>query len=72
MLRLIPVVIVTNKAGNIRPLYVVWEDVLYKIRSIRNIRNAESKGILYECVIENCMRHLYHKDSRWYIEQSLG
>ena len=70
MMAAVEVVLVTDKMGNIRPLYVVWERHLYKIRGIRNVRNAGSKGMLYECVIEDRMRHLYHRDNKWYIERN--
>lgn len=68
MMRPIDVIIVTDKEGHLRPLYVIWDHLRYKIRSIRNVRPNGDKGMMYECLIENRLRYLYHRESRWFIE----
>lgn len=68
MMHPVDVIIVTDKEGHLRPLYVIWDHLRYKIRSIRNVRPNGDKGIMYECLIEDRLRYLFHRDECWFIE----
>jgi hypothetical protein len=68
----VEVVLVTNKVGALRPLYIIWnqygDKAMYKIKSIRQKRRMPDGAMLYECYCDNSFHHLYHLDDRWYVD----
>lgn len=67
----VEVVLVTNKVGDLRPLYIVWnqygEKSMYKIKSIRQVRRMPDESTLYECYCDRTFHHLYHLHNKWYV-----
>lgn len=68
----IDVVVHINKVGAIKPLFIIFDDEKYAIDRILQIKKAASplggSGILYECKIQNSVRHLFLEKDRWFIE----
>lgn len=67
------VVALIDKQGNIKPLFLVWNDgVKYPIDRILEVRKAASEvggcGLLYRCRIQNVERKLFYEKNRWFIE----
>jgi len=62
-------------AGNIKPLYLVWDDLrkipILKIKEIcpRASLKAGGSGLRYTCLFDsNRIRHLYLDRDKWYVE----
>ncbi|MBQ7889822.1 MAG: hypothetical protein IJ356_08670 [Erysipelotrichaceae bacterium] len=73
--RYVDVIMLNDKQGEIRPLYLRWEDKTYKIEKYELIgpRNSHvgGVGVLYVCEIHGKSRHLYYeKKNRWFVEST--
>lgn len=74
--RYVDVIVLNDKRGDIRPLYLQWENKHYKIESSEMIGMRNSKvggcGTLYLCQINGKSRNLYlEKKNRWFVESVL-
>ena len=71
------VICLNDKGGNIRPLYLIWNDdqkiPIKKIKEIcpRASLKVGGSGYRYTCVFEpNRIRHLYYDRGKWYVEMN--
>lgn len=71
----VDVICLNDKAGNIKPLYLIWDDVkkipILKIKEIcpRASLKVGGSGLRYTCVFEsNKVRHLYLDRGKWFVE----
>ena len=66
------VIAYTNKDGNVRPLFIVWEDVesgrteKYKIDKIIDIRQVIPGHIMWNVLIHNRVVNLHYTAGKWY------
>ena len=74
--RYVDMIVMTNKEGKLKPLYMIWESregkESFRIDKILDIRKASSQvggcGLLYECMIDRKIRNLFYERNRWFIE----
>ncbi|MCF0115247.1 MAG: hypothetical protein HUJ56_07830 [Erysipelotrichaceae bacterium] len=72
--RYVDVICLQEKSGDIRPLWIRWEDGCnYAIDKVKNMGNRASEvggcGVLFLCMIQGQQRKLYYeKGVRWFIE----
>lgn len=71
----VDVICLNDKAGNIKPLYLIWDDVkkipILKVKEIcpRASLKVGGSGLRYTCVFEsNRVRHLYLDRGKWFVE----
>lgn len=71
----VDVICLNDKAGNLKPLYLIWDDCLklpiLKIKEIcpRASLKVGGSGLRYTCVFDsNRVRHLYLDRGKWYVE----
>lgn len=71
--RYVDVVVLNDKRGEIRPLFLRWDEKTYKVENYDcvGMRNSHvgGCGILYVCQIHGKSRNLYlEKKNRWFVE----
>ncbi|MCI5723737.1 MAG: hypothetical protein MR283_06985 [Erysipelotrichaceae bacterium] len=71
--RYVDVVVVQKKTGELRPLYLFWNDgKSYKIdRVVSHGRRASCVGgcgMRFVCIIQGRCRNLYLEKDRWFVE----
>lgn len=71
--RYVDVVLFQKKSGEIRPLYILWENgEKYRIDRIMGIGRKASKaggcGLRYECMIHGKRRNLFYEKDKWFLE----
>ncbi len=71
--RYINVITEIDKYGNLRPLYIRWDNnELFKIDKIIESRQAVSEvggnGLLFIVLIQGNRRKLFYEINRWFIE----
>lgn len=65
-----------SRTGQIRPLYIVWEDgIKYPIEKITQIVPAASifsggMGLRYTCRIGKQQRYLFLEEGKWFVEKA--
>ena len=71
----VDVICMMDKAGNIKPLYLIWDDVkkipIIKVKEIcpRASLKVGGSGLRYTCVFEsNRVRHMYLDRGKWFVE----
>jgi len=62
-----------NQQGQVRPLKIIWEERIYDIQRITDIRPAASLkaggiGLRYTCVINGKTVYIFLDDNKWFIE----
>ena len=71
----VEVICVYSKSGQIKPLFIVWQDgIKYKIDRITQIVPSASlysggMGMRYTCRIGSQTRYLFLEEGRWFIEK---
>jgi len=76
MKQYIDVICLYQKTGQIKPIYIIWEDGRkYLIERITQIIPAASlksggMGLRYTCKICSQQRYLYLEEGRWFIEKT--
>ncbi len=61
-----------NKTGDIRPLYIVWEDFdsgaaeKYKIEKIIDFRQVVPDHYMWNVIIRNRVVNLHYSQGKWY------
>jgi len=73
--RYVDVICLNDRAGNIKPLYLYWEQnkkiPIIKIQSIcpKATLKQGGTGYRYTCQFaNNQVRHLYYDRGKWYVE----
>ena len=73
----VDVVCLNDKAGNIKPLYLIWDEgKKIPIRKVTEVCPRASlkvggSGLRYTCIFEpNRVRHLFYDRGKWYVEMS--
>lgn len=71
--RYIDVITLQKKDGQIRPLYICWEDGRkYHIDKVISVEQRASQvggcGMRYVCRIQGAERNLFLEKNRWFIE----
>ncbi len=75
MKQFVDVICLYEKSGQIRPLYIVWDNkVKYQIDRVTQIIPAASlksggMGLRYTCRFGNNMRYLFFEEGKWFIER---
>lgn len=71
----VDVICLNDKAGNIKPLYLIWDDIkkipIIKIKQIcpRASLKVGGSGLRYTCDFgSNKIRHLYFDRGKWFVE----
>ncbi|NLC96080.1 MAG: hypothetical protein GX675_00705 [Erysipelotrichaceae bacterium] len=70
----VSVVTLYDLAGNISPLFIVWDNgVKYKIdrviqRCPASLFESGGSGIRYTCLFNGQRRYLFLDENKWYIE----
>lgn len=59
--------------GNIRPIKILWDDVVFEIDRITDIRHSVTlkpggAGLRYTCFIHGHIRFLFYERGVWYVE----
>ncbi|MDL2318623.1 hypothetical protein LJC74_06065 [Eubacteriales bacterium OttesenSCG-928-A19] len=62
-----------DEAGNARPLHIEWEDRVYEVDRVTDVRRAASLkvggcGTRYTCRICGQITYLFEDEQRWYVE----
>jgi len=75
MRKYVDVICLNDKVGNIKPLYLIWDDIrkipILKVKEIcpRASLKVGGSGLRYTCVFEsNRVRHLYLDRGKWFVE----
>ena len=75
MRKYVDVICLNDKNGNIKPLYLIWDDIkkipILKIKEIcpRAALKVGGSGLRYTCIFEsNRVRHLYLDKGKWFVE----
>lgn len=75
MKKFVDVVCLNEKSGQLKPLYVIWDDkVKYEIDRVIQIIPAASlksggMGLRYTCRFGRTTRYLFYEEGRWFIEK---
>ncbi|HPX32478.1 MAG TPA: hypothetical protein PLT36_03140 [Erysipelotrichaceae bacterium] len=75
MKQFVDVICLNQKTGQIRPLYILWENgEKYPIDKITQIIPAASlksggMGLRFTCKIGNSYRYLFLEEGKWFIEK---
>ena len=78
MKQFVDVICIYNKAGQIKPLYIVWDNGMkYPIERVTQIIPAASlrsggMGLRYTCKIGRQERYLFLEEGKWFIEKVLN
>ncbi|MDI9541171.1 MAG: hypothetical protein QM204_06905 [Bacillota bacterium] len=76
MKQFVDVICLNQKTGQIRPLYILWENgIKYPIDKITQIIPAASlrsggMGLRFTCKIGNNYRYLFLEEGKWFIEKT--
>jgi len=75
--RYVDVICLNDKAGNIKPLYLIWDEnrtiPVMKVKEIcpRASLKVGGSGLRYTCVFPvNRIRHLYYDRGKWFVEMN--
>ena len=75
MKQYVDVICIYTKTGQIRPMYIVWENgIRYPIEKITQIVPAASLysggiGMRYTCLIGSQQRYLFLEEGKWFVEK---
>lgn len=75
MRTLVDVVCLHDREGNVKPLWILWEDgTRYSVDRITQVKRAASlknggAGLRYTCRIHSAWRYLFYADDRWFVEK---
>jgi hypothetical protein len=71
----VDVICLNDKAGNMKPLYLLWNEMkkipVLGVKEIcpRSSLKAGGSGLRYTCLFSyNRIRHLYYDRGKWYVE----
>ena len=75
MKQFVDVICLNQKTGQIRPLYILWENgIKYPIDKITDNSSCFIKkwgmGLRFTCKIGNNYRYLFLEEGKWFIEKT--